>query len=61
MLILSRRERERIRLGDSIMVTVVQVTGDRVRLGIDAPPNIRVLRDELEPYDGTAASRPKSA
>ena len=49
MLVLSRRERERIRLGDEIVVTVVRLDGDRVRLGIDAPPNIIVLRDELEP------------
>lgn len=50
MLVLSRRERERIRLGDSIVVTVVRVTGDKVRLGIEAPPDVLVLRDELEPH-----------
>ena len=49
MLVLSRRERERIRLGDSIVVTVVRVAGDKVRLGIEAPLDVRVLRDELEP------------
>jgi len=49
MLVLSRRESERIKLGDAIVITVVQVAGDRVRLGIDAPPEIRVLRGELEP------------
>ncbi len=49
MLVLSRRERERIKLGDSIVVTVVRVAGDRVRLGIEAPPEVIVLRDELEP------------
>jgi carbon storage regulator len=49
MLVLSRKEAERIRLGDSIIVTVVRVSGDKVRLGIDAPPNIVVLREELEP------------
>jgi carbon storage regulator len=49
MLVLSRREKERIRLGDSIIVTVVRVTGDKVRLGIEAPPDVLVLRDELEP------------
>ena len=49
MLVLSRRERERIRLGDSIVVTVVRVAGDKVRLGIEAPPDVLVLRDELEP------------
>jgi len=50
MLVLSRKEAERIRLGDSIVVTVVRVSGDKVRLGIDAPPNIVVLREELEPH-----------
>jgi carbon storage regulator len=49
MLVLSRKETERIRLGDSIVVTVVRVSGDKVRLGIDAPPNVVVLREELEP------------
>ena len=49
MLVLSRRERERIRLGDSIVVTIVRVAGDRVRIGIEAPPEVLVLRDELEP------------
>ena len=49
MLVLSRHEGERIRLGDSIVVTVVRVVGDRVRLGIEAPANVLVLRDELEP------------
>lgn len=49
MLVLSRRENERIRLGSSIVVTVVRLAGDRVRLGIDAPADVLVLRDELEP------------
>ena len=48
MLVLSRRESERIKLGDSIVVTVVRVTGDKVRLGIEAPANMLVLREELE-------------
>ncbi|HEX4143975.1 MAG TPA: carbon storage regulator [Pirellulales bacterium] len=49
MLVLSRREKERIKLGDSIVVTVVRLSGDRVRLGIEAPPHVLVLRDELDP------------
>jgi len=48
MLVLSRRERERIRLGDSIVVTVVRVSGGKVRIGIEAPSDIVVLRDELK-------------
>jgi carbon storage regulator len=51
MLVLSRRESERIRLGNSIVITVVRVTGDKVRLGIQAPPEVIVLRDELEPLN----------
>ena len=52
MLVLSRRERERIRLGDSIVVTIVRVAGDRVRLGIEAPDDMVVLRDELAAFLG---------
>lgn len=48
MLVLSRKERERIRLGDSIVLTIVRVSGDRVRLGIEAPADMLVLREELD-------------
>ncbi len=48
MLVLSRKQNERIRVGDSVVVTVVRVNGDKVRIGIEAPPHVRVLRDELE-------------
>jgi carbon storage regulator len=62
MLVLSRRATERIRLGDSIVVTVVRVEGDRVRLGIEAPADVLVLRDELEPRCASPAFRlPASA
>jgi carbon storage regulator len=50
MLILSRKEKERIKLGEAIIVTVVRVSGDKVRLGIEAPPDMLVLRDELQPH-----------
>ena len=49
MLVLSRKERERIRLGDSIVITVVRIAGEKVRIGIEAPAEMLVLRDELEP------------
>jgi len=57
MLVLSRREHERIKLGDAIVVTVIQVAGDRVRLGIEAPSEIRILRCELEPEDAPNCPR----
>ena len=50
-MVLSRREGERIRVGDEIVVTVVRVAGDKVRVGIEAPNEMRVLRDELTPFD----------
>jgi carbon storage regulator len=55
MLVLSRKQNERIRVGESVVVTVVRVSGDKVRIGIEAPPNVRVLRDELqeETLDGS--------
>ena len=55
MLVLSRRESERIRLGDSIVVTIVKLAGDRVRLGIEAPADMLVLRGELEPRQSKPA------
>jgi carbon storage regulator len=51
MLVLSRKESQRIRLGDSIVITIVKISGDKVRIGIDAPSDVLVLRDELEPRD----------
>lgn len=48
MLVLSRKQNERIRVGESVVVTVVRVNGDKVRIGIEAPSDMRVLRDELE-------------
>ncbi len=49
MLVLSRKESEKIMLGDSIVLTIVRVSGDRVRLGIEAPSDMLILRSELEP------------
>jgi carbon storage regulator len=54
MLVLSRRESQRIRLGDSIVVTVLHLSGEKVRLGIEAPPEVLVLRDELESFPPSA-------
>jgi carbon storage regulator len=47
MLILSRRPGESLTIGDNIVVTVVSVNGNQIRLGIDAPREVRVLRDEI--------------
>ena len=49
MLVLSRKESEKIKLGEEIVLTIVRVTGDRVRLGIQAPSDMLILREELDP------------
>jgi carbon storage regulator len=47
MLILSRRLNEKIVIGDNIIVSVVEVRGDQVKLGIDAPRSVKVFREEV--------------
>jgi carbon storage regulator len=47
MLVLSRKRSERIVIGSSILITVVKVDGNQVRLGIDAPDTLPILRAEL--------------
>ena len=47
MLVITRRSGERICLGDQITVTVLEVSGSSVRLGIDAPSEVPVYRHEI--------------
>lgn len=47
MLVLTRKQQEKIRIGDDIVVTVLRMKGKSVRLGIEAPGNVSVLRGEL--------------
>jgi len=48
MLVLSRKESERVLLGDDVVLTIVRLSGDRVRLGIEAPSDMLILRAELD-------------
>lgn len=47
MLVLSRKTGERILLGDDIRITVVRISGGGVRLGIEAPADVAVVREEV--------------
>ena len=47
MLVLSRKKNESIRIHDDIVVKVVEIRGDKVRLGIEAPPAVPVDREEV--------------
>ena len=47
MLLLSRKKNETIRIGDNIKVTIVGISHGKVQVGIEAPPNISVHRQEV--------------
>lgn len=47
MLVLSRKKDEIIRIGEDISIMIVDIRGDKVRLGIDAPKNMDVHRQEV--------------
>ena len=47
MLILSRKVNERIMIGDSIKLAVVDIRGDQVKIGIEAPRDVKVYRQEV--------------
>ena len=49
MLVLTRKLMEKLVIGDNICVTVVRIEGGQVRLGIDAPSDVRIVRSELVP------------
>jgi carbon storage regulator len=52
MLVLTRKPGEKIFIGDGITVTFLEVVRGRVRLGIEAPADVRILRGELQPDGG---------
>ena len=59
MLVLSRQRDESIMIGDNVQVTVVDIRGDKVRLGIVAPPEIPVHRKEV--YDAIQRENARAA
>ena len=59
MLVLSRQRDESIVIGDNIVVTIVDVRGDKVRLGIDAPREVSVHRREV--YDAIQRENQQAA
>jgi carbon storage regulator CsrA len=47
MLVLTRKLQEQIKIGDDVVITILQIRGQAVRVGIQAPRRVRVLRAEL--------------
>jgi carbon storage regulator len=50
MLILTRRPSQILRIGSDVQVMVLDIQGDRVRLGVTAPHNVKIRRSELPPH-----------
>ena len=61
MLVLGRKQGESIRIGTEIEVTIVGISGNRVRVGIKAPDHVRVLRQELEQHEDVLSPAANSA
>lgn len=47
MLVLNRKKGETIVIGDNIRLTVIDVQGDQIKIGIDAPKNVTIYREEI--------------
>ncbi|MCL2472965.1 MAG: carbon storage regulator CsrA [Treponema sp.] len=59
MLILSRKINEKIMIGDDISVSIIEIRGDQVRIGVDAPKSIKVFRQEV--FDAIRAENKAAA
>jgi carbon storage regulator len=59
MLILSRKVNEKIMIGDDISISIIEIRGDQVRIGVDAPKNVKVFRQEV--FDAIKAENKAAA
>jgi carbon storage regulator len=59
MLILSRKVNEKIVIGENISVSIIEIRGDQVRLGVDAPKTVKVFRQEV--FDAIRAENKAAA
>lgn len=57
MLVLSRKLGQRFQIGDNIKVTVVKIDRNSVRIGIEAPGEVPVYREEIVPVEARTASK----
>ena len=60
MLVLSRKLGEKIYIGDNICITVVDIDRGKIRLGIEAPRDVPIYRQELLPLKGSEAPAPNA-
>ncbi len=57
MLVLSRKRSEQIRIGENIVITIVRFDRNQVRIGIEAPPDVMIVREELLEHIGDDEDR----
>lgn len=60
MLVLSRRQGEKIHIGEA-MITLLAIRGNRVRIGIEAPADVHILRDEVPRFETSWTLEPANA
>lgn len=58
MLVISRKEGQRIMLGENIVLEVIEIRGNCVRLGFEAPRDVPIVREELLPPDKQVCRQP---
>ncbi len=51
MLVLTRKPNEKIHIGNNVTLTVLRIQGNTVRIGLEAPRDVRVIRGELKPFE----------
>lgn len=59
MLVLSRKKKEAVLIGEDIKITVIGIEGDKVKLGIEAPENLTIYREEI--YEAIKAENKEAA
>jgi carbon storage regulator len=61
MLVLSRRPGEQLKIGEEIWVTLLEMRRGHVRIGIEAPKEIPIIREKLDPPDSEILQQPPAA
>ncbi|MBA2115101.1 carbon storage regulator [Bremerella alba] len=61
MLVLTRKQQQQIHIGEGVTITILKVKGNTVRIGIDAPNDVKIVRAELEPEEESAPVEEASA
>lgn len=54
MLVLTRKQQQQIQIGEGVTITILKVKGNTVRIGIEAPNDVKIVRAELEPEEEVA-------